>query len=79
MKIDVGKVIDEAKLNSFHITITLLGFLFTIAEGVEMACLGFITTDIARDWNISPKDLALAHTAVLVGILLGSLLAGVLL
>ena len=78
MKIDVGKVIDEAKLNSFHITITLLGFLFTIAEGVEMACLGFITTDIARDWNISPKDLALAHTAVLVGILLGSLLAGVL-
>lgn len=78
MKIDVGKVIDEAKLNGFHISITLLGFLFTIAEGVEMACLGFITTDIANDWNISPKDLAFAHTAVLVGILIGSLLAGVL-
>ncbi len=78
MKIDVGKVIDDAKLNRFHIAITLLGFLFTIAEGVEMACLGFITTDIAKDWNISPKDLALAHTAVLVGILIGSLLAGVM-
>jgi len=78
MKIDVGKIIDEAKLNSFHITIALLGFLFTIAEGVEMACLGFITTDIAKDWNIAPKDLWVAHTAVLVGILIGSLVAGVL-
>lgn len=78
MKIDVGKTIDEAKLNGFHITIAILGFLFTIAEGVEMACLGFITTNIAKDWNISPEDLTLAHMAVLVGILMGSLAAGVL-
>lgn len=78
MKIDVGKVIDEAKLNKFHITIAVLGFLFTIAEGVEMGALGFITTDIAKDWNITPQDLAIAHMAVLVGILFGSLVAGVL-
>jgi MFS transporter, AAHS family, 4-hydroxybenzoate transporter len=78
MKIDVGKTIDDAKLNSFQMTIALLGFLFTIAEGVEMACLGFITTDIADDWDISPHDLTLAHMAVLVGILIGSLVAGML-
>jgi len=78
MKIDVGKVIDDAKLNGFHISIAVLGFLFTVAEGVEMACLGFITTEIAKDWNISPEDLMLAHLAVLVGILIGSLVAGIL-
>jgi len=78
MTIDVGKVIDEAKLNRFHITIAFLGFLFTVAEGVEMACLGFITTEIAKDWNISPEDLVFAHMAILVGILIGSLVAGVL-
>lgn len=78
MNIDVGKAIDESKLNGFHITIAILGFMFTVAEGVEMACLGFITTEIAKDWNISPGDLTLAHMAVLVGILVGSLAAGVL-
>lgn len=78
MTIDVGKVIDESKLNRFHITIAILGFLFTVAEGVEMASLGFITTEIAKDWNIAPEDLMIAHLAVLVGILIGSLLAGIL-
>ena len=78
MTIDVGKAIDEAKLNRFHISIAFLGFLFTVAEGVEMACLGFITTEIAKDWNISPEDLVFAHMAILVGILIGSLVAGVL-
>ena len=78
MTIDVGKVIDEAKLNRFHITLAFLGFMFTIAEGIEMGCLGLITTEIAKDWNISPKDLAIAHMAVLVGILIGSLIAGIL-
>jgi len=78
MDVDVGKTIDEAKLNSFHITIAILGFLFTIAEGVEMGALGFITTEIAEDWNIAPQDLKIAHMAVLVGILFGSLVAGVL-
>ncbi len=78
MRIDVGKVIDEAKLNSFHIVLALLGFLFTIVEGFEMICLGMITTEIAKDWAISPKDLEFAHTAVLIGILVGSFAAGVL-
>lgn len=78
MQIDVGKAIDEAKLNSFHITIAILGFLFTVAEGVEMACLGFITTEIAKDWKIAPEDLMFAHMAILVGTLIGSLVAGVL-
>ena len=78
MTIDVGKVIDEAKLNRFHINIAVLGFLFTIAEGIEMGSLGFITTEIAKDWNITPQELKLAHMAVLVGILVGSLLAGIL-
>jgi len=78
MKIDVGKVIDEAKLNGFHITLAILGFLFTIVEGFEMICLGMITTEIAKDWNITPQDLTLAHTAVLIGILVGSFAAGML-
>lgn len=78
MRIDVGKTIDEAKLNSFHIILALLGFLFTIVEGFEMICLGMITTEIAKDWNIAPKDLEWAHTAVLIGILIGSFAAGLL-
>lgn len=78
MQIDVGKAIDEAKLNSFHIILALLGFMFTIVEGYEMICLGMITTEIAKDWNITPQDLTLAHTAVLFGILIGSIVAGIL-
>jgi benzoate transport len=78
MNIDVGKVIDEAKLNSYHVVLALLCFLFTIVEGYEMICLGMITKEIAQDWNINPKDLTFAHTAVLIGILVGSFVAGVL-
>lgn len=78
MRIDVGKAIDEAKLNSFHITLATLGFLFTIVEGFEMICLGMITTEIAQDWDIAPKDLEWAHTAVLFGILIGSFVAGIM-
>lgn len=78
MKIDVEKAIDEAELNSFHIVLTLLGFLFTIVEGYEMICLGMITTEIAADWNIHPEALKFPQTAVLIGILLGSIAAGIL-
>lgn len=78
MNINVEEVIDNAKLNPFHLKIALLGFLFTIAEGIEMGSLGFITTEIAKDWNISPQDLKLAHMVVLVGILIGSFVAGVI-
>lgn len=78
MKVDIGKIIDEAKLNRFHVILAVLGFLFTIVEGVEMICLGLITTEIAKDWNIAPKDLSMAHTSVLLGILIGSVVAGVL-
>lgn len=78
MKIDVGKVIDDSKLNGFHITLAVLCFLFTIVEGFEMICLGMITKEIAIDWGITPQDLTLANTAVLVGILVGSFAAGIL-
>lgn len=77
MKVEIGKIIDNAKLNGFHITLAILCFLFTIVEGYEMICLGMITKEIAADWGISPKDLTLAHTAVLVGILVGSFVAGI--
>lgn len=78
MRIDVNKTIDHARLNSFHIILAILGFLFTVVEGFEMICLGMITKDIADDWNIAPQALEYAHLAVLVGILLGSLIAGII-
>lgn len=37
-----------------------------------------ITKEIAADWNIAPKDLTFAHTAVLIGILVGSIIAGII-
>lgn len=78
MRVDVNKIIDNAKLNSFQINLALLGFLFTVVEGFEMICLGLITKDVADDWEIAPQALEYAHLAVLIGILLGSLIAGVI-
>jgi len=78
MRIDVNQTIDNAKLNSFHIILAILGFLFTVVEGFEMICLGLITKDVADDWGIAPQALEYAHLAVLIGILLGSLVAGII-
>lgn len=78
MKIDVNQVIDDAKASPFLIHIVILGCLCSIIEGFEMIVLGMIIPNLAKDWGLQPQDFELAHLAVLIGILIGSMTAGIL-
>ncbi|MEM7284392.1 MAG: MFS transporter [Pseudomonadota bacterium] len=78
MEINVNKVIDDAKINPFIMRVAIICCLCAIIEGYEMIVLGMIIPNMARDWGLKPQDFQLAQLAVLVGILLGSILAGVM-
>lgn len=78
MQRDVNQIIDNAKITPFLIHVIILGFLCSIIEGVELGMLGMIVPNMARDWGMQPQDFKFAHLAVLVGMLIGSIAAGLL-
>lgn len=77
-KFEVNDIIDHSKVRPFLVHIVVLGCLCSIIEGFEMIVLGMIIPNIARDWGLKPQDFELAQLSVLLGILVGSILAGML-
>lgn len=77
-KIDINKFIDTASVNSFHYKLAFLAFLITLINGYAVVTLSIIVPLIADDIGVLSSDIALAHLAVMIGILVGSIIAGTL-
>ena len=76
--IDVNKLIDTAELSPYHYFLTAICFLFTMVNGYAVVTLSLIVPLLAEDWGLAVSQFAPAHMAVMVGILIGSIVAGML-
>lgn len=76
-KIDINQVIDGAEIQPFHYRLAILAFLLAVLNGYAVVVLAIIVPAIAEDLGVSTAQIAPAHMAIMVGILVGSIVAGI--
>jgi AAHS family 4-hydroxybenzoate transporter-like MFS transporter len=74
--LDVRSVINRNPLSRFQLRALLACLLCILVDGLEVTLVGFMTVDLKADWSITTAQLAPAVTGGLVGLGLGSLVAG---
>lgn len=76
MNVDVNAIIDRDKISSLQKIVLLFGFLLFFCEGLDTGIIGFIAPALIDSWGISKAELAPVFSAALVGMVIGSLVAG---
>ena len=75
-EISVSKVIDEAKLGNYHFQVVAFGAIMMMLDGYDLSAMGLAVPAIAEAWAIEPSSFRWALSASLMGVGVGSLLAG---
>lgn len=68
--------VDGAPVRSAHMTLLVVATLTALFYGYAVQALAFTAPVMAATWSVSPTAFALAFSATLVGMLVGSLLFG---
>ncbi|MFC5947464.1 MFS transporter [Pseudonocardia lutea] len=74
--LDVRELIDHNRLTGKQKLSTLVALLCIVVDGLEVIVVGFIAPALKADWGLSTAQLAPAVTSGLVGLALGSFVAG---
>ena len=70
--IDINEVIDGQKIKSSTIVFLVLATLSMVADGFDLAAMGFVGPELVKGWHIAPAQLAPIFTAGLVGMFIGA-------
>jgi AAHS family 4-hydroxybenzoate transporter-like MFS transporter len=71
--INVGQLIDERPIASFHIWLVAFAFAIIISDGYDITAIAFAAPELLKQWGITDRSaLAPVFSASLVGILVGS-------
>ena len=79
MQVDVGKVIDDAKLNRLHYLILGVGLFVLIVDAYDLVSMGIVIPRLAEEWGIDRAEFGIALSISMVGVLIGSGASGLLL
>ncbi len=74
--IDIKALIDERPITPFLWALVAMCFLVVLADGMDMAIMGFITPSILQDWKISRLAFGFVISAAPFGLVIGGLIAG---
>ena len=78
MQVDVGKVIDDAKLNRLHYLILGVGLFVLIVDAYDLVSMGIVIPRLAEEWGIDRAEFGIALSISMVGVLIGSGASGLL-
>ena len=76
--IDVGKVIDDSKLNKVSLRVILLCGLIMIMDGYDYTIITVAAPMIMKEWNVGTKSFGLVFSAAMFGYLFGAIICGAL-
>lgn len=76
--IDVRHFLEERKLGRFHVLLTALAAAAVGMDGMDAQAIGYVAPDITRAWGLPRASLGIVFSASLLGMMLGSMLFGVL-
>lgn len=74
--LNVQALIDERKLSIYQWIVFILCFLIVALDGFDTAAIGYIAPSLISDLNIANSALGPVMSAAVVGLVLGSLIAG---
>ncbi|UHC20219.1 MFS transporter (plasmid) [Methylobacterium currus] len=74
--IEIKSFIDERPISPYQWLLVALCFLIVIADGMDVAIMGFVTPSILADWAISRPAFGLVMSAAPFGLVVGALVAG---
>ncbi|CAB3783658.1 4-hydroxybenzoate transporter PcaK [Paraburkholderia caffeinitolerans] len=74
--IDIKAFIDERPVSRYQWLLVALCCLVVIADGMDVAIMGFVAPSIIHDWSISRPAFGLVMSAAPIGLVIGALVAG---
>jgi MFS transporter, AAHS family, 4-hydroxybenzoate transporter len=74
--IDIKVFIDERRISAFQWFLVAMCFLAVVADGMDVAIMGFVTPPILQEWNISRPAFGFVISAAAFGLVIGALVAG---
>lgn len=75
-RVDVKALIDERPISLYQWLLVAMCFLVVVADGMDVAIMGFVTPSILQEWNISRPAFGIVISAAPFGLVLGALMAG---
>jgi AAHS family 4-hydroxybenzoate transporter-like MFS transporter len=74
--IDIKAFIDDRPIAPFLWALVAMCFFIVVADGMDVAIMGFVTPSILREWHISRPAFGLVISAAPFGLVIGALIAG---
>ncbi|HBV96007.1 MAG: major facilitator transporter [Peptococcaceae bacterium BICA1-7] len=74
--INVNKIIDESKFNSYHLLILVLCAFVIVCDGYDLVVYGTVVPLLMKQWNLSPIQAGALGSYALFGMMLGALFFG---
>src|SRR5438874_5285537 len=74
--VDIKSFIDEQPITAFQWLLVALCFLVVVADGMDVAIMGFVTPPILEEWGISRPAFGAVISAAPFGLVIGALVAG---
>lgn len=74
--VDVKAFIDNAPISRYQYLLVALCFLIVMADGMDVAIMGFVAPPILQEWSISRPAFGLVMSAAPIGLVIGALAAG---
>lgn len=78
MRVEVSTIIDNAKINKFHLLIIAVGIFALIVDAYDLVAMGMVIPRISEHWGFDPGEFATALSLPMIGVMLGSGIAGLL-
>jgi AAHS family 4-hydroxybenzoate transporter-like MFS transporter len=76
--IDVGKIIDDSKLNGVSLSVILLCGLIMLMDGYDYSIITVAAPNIMKEWGVGTKAFGLVFSAAFLGYLFGAVICGAL-
>ncbi len=74
--IDIKDFINERPASAFQWFLVAMCFLVVVADGMDVAIMGFVTPPILQEWDISRSAFGFVISAAPFGLVIGTLVAG---
>ncbi len=74
--VDIKSFIDDRPISAFQWFLVAMCFLVVVADGMDVAIMGFVTPSILQEWDISRPAFGIVISAAPFGLVIGALVAG---
>jgi AAHS family benzoate transporter-like MFS transporter len=75
-KVDIHRIVDEARFNGFHLRVLILCALIIIFDGYDLAVVGIALPSIMKELRVAPANAGLMVSSALIGMMLGAIVFG---